>query len=187
MDNSASYNFNKLYQAYYNRCFLFARSYVHDDLVAEDIASESLIRLWELTQEQLLDNPLKMLYTISRNKALDHLRHEKVRQEALATISDLSRRELEIRISTLEAGDPQKIFAADIQRIVEGTLAALPPQTRQIFEMYRFRNQPKSEIAARYQITVKGVDYHLSKAMSALRENLGDYFPFFLYFIINIF
>ena len=35
-------DFAKVYERNYKRSFLFAKSYVHDDLVAEDIAAESL-------------------------------------------------------------------------------------------------------------------------------------------------
>ena len=36
-------DFAKVYERNYKRSFLFAKSYVHDDLVAEDIAAESLL------------------------------------------------------------------------------------------------------------------------------------------------
>ena len=44
MDNIS---FSELYTQYYKRSFLFAKSYVRDEMAAEDIASESLIQLWE--------------------------------------------------------------------------------------------------------------------------------------------
>ena len=187
MDNLNSSNFKKFYIAYYDRCFLFAKSYVHNDLVAEDIASESLIKLWELSEVEEIENPLKLLYVISKNKALDYLKHEKIKQEALISISEHTQRELEIRISTLEASNPDKIFSNDIQNIVHTTVSNLPEQTRKIFEMSRFKNMQKKDIANYFSITIKGVDYHISKALSSLRENLKDYFPALLYFLINIF
>lgn len=184
MENLNSSNYKKFYTTYYDKCFLFAKSYVHNDLVAEDIASEALIKLWELSEIKEVDNPSRLLYVILRNKALDYLKHEKIRQDALISISDLAKRELEIRISTLEASDPDKIFSSDIQEILRTTMSTLPEQTRIIFEMSRFKNMPKQDIADYFGITVKGVDYHISKTLSALRENLKDYFPILLFFLI---
>ena len=40
-------SFNDIYTSYYKKSFFFAKSYVHNDLAAEDIASEALIKLWE--------------------------------------------------------------------------------------------------------------------------------------------
>lgn len=187
MENLNSSNFNRFYTYYYNRCFLFAKSYVHDDLVAEDIASEALIKLWELSETGEIENPLKLLYVILKNKALDYLKHEKIKQDALTLISTHTKRELEIRISTLEASNPDKIFANDIQEILQSTISKLPEQTRKVFEMSRFKNMQNKEIAEYFDISVKGVDYHISKALSSLRENLKDYFPISFLFLFNIF
>lgn len=177
MDRLDTLNFKDIYILHYDRCFLFTKSYVHDDQAAEDITSESLIKLWELSKEREIENPLRLLYTILKNKSLDYLRHERVKNEALESMSARARRELEIRISTLEAGNPDKIFAGDIQEILRATILGLPGQTREVFEMHRFKNMSKKEIADHFNISVKGVDYHISRSLAALKESLKDYFP----------
>ncbi len=48
--------FHGLYTEYFRKSFLFVKSYVHDDLVAEDIVSESLIKLWEELKEVETDH-----------------------------------------------------------------------------------------------------------------------------------
>ncbi|MDH6307091.1 RNA polymerase sigma-70 factor (ECF subfamily) [Dysgonomonas sp. PFB1-18] len=187
MDSLNSSNYKTFYVTYYDRCFLFAKSYVHNDLVAEDIASETLIKLWELSTIEEIENPSRLLFVILKNKALDYLKHEKIKQSALESMSTSADRELEIRISTLEASNPDKIFADDIQNILRATIATLPEQTQKIFEMSRFKDVSKKDIADHFGISVKGVDYHISKALSSLRENLKDYFPIFLLLFINDF
>lgn len=181
MDNLKGAEFKKFYTAYYQRCFLFAKSYVHDDWVAEDISSGALVKLWEMSQEKSVDNPGYILFAMLRNKALDYLRHQHVEESVLSTLSDYGKRELEIRVSTLGATNPDKIFANDIQRIIRNTLAKLPEQTREVFEMNRFRNLSKKEIGDKLGISIKGVDYHIAKALKLLRENLEDYFPIILF------
>jgi RNA polymerase sigma-70 factor (ECF subfamily) len=184
MDNLNTSGFKSFFVSYYNRCFLFVKSYVHDDWAAEDIASEALIKLWEMTKLQEIENPKTLLFTIMKHKALDYLKHESIKQDALTSLADYSKRELDIRISTLDACNPETIFATDIQEIIHTTLSNLPEQTRKIFEMNRFQNQSKKEIAEKLEISIKGVDYHISKALKSLRENLQDYFPLvvFLFF-----
>jgi len=187
MHNLNSSNFKTFYTFHYDRCFLYTKSYVHNDLVAEDITSEALIKLWELSKAEEIENPLRLLYVILKNKSLDYLKHEKIKNKAFESISIYAQRELEIRISTLEASNPDKIFASDIQNILRSTISNLPEQTRMIFEMSRFRNMSKKEIAEHFDITVKGVDYHISKSLSFLKENLKDYFPILLYTCVNVF
>ena len=180
MNSIDSSNFKNIYTEYYKKCFLFAKSYVHDDMAAEDIASEALIKLWEIGKSQDLGHPMPTLFVILKNKALDYLKHEAVKQKFIKSVTDWGKRELDIRISTLEAADPEKIFTKDIQKIIDDTISKLPEQTRAIFEMNRYQNLSKKEIAEIYGISVKGVDYHISKALGSLRENLKDYLPFSL-------
>lgn len=182
MSNFENLDFKGFYELYYKRCLLFARSYVHDDWVAEDIASGALVKLWEMSREKTVDNPRIILFTILRNKALDYLKHQQIKENTLSALSEYGIRELEIRISTLEATNPDKIFAKDIQRIIRQTLAKLPEQTRLVFEMNRFQNLSKKEIGEKLGITIKGVDYHISKALKCLKQSLRDYFPVIVFF-----
>lgn len=183
MAESRVFNFNDFYKKYYRKTFLFAKSYVHDSFTAEDIASESLISLWEIIQKNEIQYPATFLFSIVRNKAIDHLRHELVKQEALSKMSDVGLRELNTRISTLEACDPEKMYSDEIQQIIDNTLNTLSETTRQAFEMSRFQSLSREEIAQALGMTVKGVEYHLSRALSALRVNLKDYLPLFIFLL----
>ena len=59
----AQINFNSIYTAYYRKAFLFTLSYVHNDLVAEDIVSEAIIYLWELSKEREIPSVEAILIT----------------------------------------------------------------------------------------------------------------------------
>ena len=161
------HNFNTLYTKFYRKSFLFTKSYVHDECIAEDIVSDVLIKLWEILKEKEIEHIEALLLTTLKNKSLDHLKHEAVKTEALRT---------------LEACNPEDIFSTEVQQIVTATLALLPEQTRRVFEMSRFENKTNKEIAEELQLTVKGVEYHITKALKPLRENLKDYLPLFYFY-----
>lgn len=185
MSQTDIHSFNALYTRYYRKAFLFTKSFVHDESVAEDIVSESLIKLWENQKEENTDHTDALLLTILKNKSLDHLKHEAIKAEAIHSMSNLNQRELEIRISTLQACDPEEIFSEEVKKIIADTLATLPEQTRRIFVMSRFQNKSNKEIAEELGITVKGVEYHITKALKPLRISLKDYLPI-LYFLLLI-
>lgn len=160
---------------------MFAKSYVHDAWAAEDIASEALTSLWEIMKKNEIHHPLTFLFSIVKNKSIDYLRHELTHQEALAMMSDVGMRELNTRISTLEACDPEIIYSNEVQHIIESTLSTLPERTREVFLMSRYQNLSKQEIATALGITTKGVEYHLANALKSLRVSLKDYLPLFYY------
>ena len=177
-------NFNIIYERNYQRSFMFAKSYVHDDMIAEDIVSDSLVKYWRLISTQKGEATEALLLSILRNKALDYLRHKAVHDAAIENLQEIKKRELSIRISTLEAWDPEEIFREEIRTILQRTLQSLPEQTRRIFEMSRFENKTVKEIAIETNLTVKGVEYHITKTLKVLRINLKDYLPLF-YFLFS--
>ena len=68
MANPDSNNFNSLYTKYYRKAFLFTKSYVHDEAVAEDIVSESFIKLWEKLKQEEIDYSDYLLLSILKTK-----------------------------------------------------------------------------------------------------------------------
>lgn len=183
MKHTAS-SFNEIYTSYFRRSYLFAKSYVHDDLAAEDIASESLIKLWQRVKEQPMEESdlLPFLLTILKNKALDYLRHEEVKLAAMENMAEWQRQELAYRQMSLEACNPDSIFSEEIQTLIRETMDRLSPQTREVFRLSRFENKSNREIAEALGISVKGVEYHISKALQLFRVSLKDYLPLFYFF-----
>lgn len=176
-------DFQELYDSWYRKSFTFAKAYVQDAMVAEDIVSEALVKLWKMMSEKEIEYPQALLLTLLKNKALDHLRRETMRQTIEEELADAYQRELTIRISTLEACNPEDMFSSEVQEIINRTLASLPEQTRIIFEMSRYDGLAVKEIARQNGITPKAVEYHITRSLKALRGNLKDYLPllFFLF------
>ncbi|WP_099146973.1 RNA polymerase sigma-70 factor [Bacteroides sp. KFT8] len=179
----AQINFNSIYTAYYRKSFLFALSYVHNEQVAEDIVSEAIIHLWEQGKEHEIVSVEAMLITYIRSKALNHLKHIQVQENAFQTLLDRGQRELEIRISTLEACDPNEILSEELRTKVYALLKGMPEKTRIAFIRDRLEGKSHKEIAEELGISVKGVEYHISRAVKMLRDNLKDYAPFLIFFI----
>lgn len=175
-------SFNDVYTKYYKSSFLFAKSYVHDDMAAEDIASESLISLWQVMKKETVDNPPNLLLVILKNNALNYLKHQAIHLKAMESFSSKMIRDLNYRIATLDACNPDEVFSSEISEIVTKTLASLPEQTRRIFEMSRYENLSAKEIAEQLSISTKSVEYHITKALKALRLTLKDYL--FFYFLL---
>lgn len=115
------------------------------------------------------------MLTIIKNKSLNYLEHEQVRMRAEEAINTHKQRELDLRIATLEACEPESIFNTEIQRIVYKTLEQLPEQSRHIFILSRYHNAPNKKIAEQLGISIKSVEFHITKALKLLRLELKDY------------
>lgn len=91
-------------------------------------------------KDRNIETPEMLLVTIIRNKALDYLRHKAICISAKQNIEQKYQRELNLRISSLEACNPDDIFSSEIVNIINDTIAKLPEQTRTIFKLSRFEN-----------------------------------------------
>ena len=187
MSGNANFKtFNELFTNYQKQFIRFAESYVHDTAVAEDIVVDAFMYYWE-NKNRLDENtniPAYILTSI-KHKCLNHLEHLLVKKATSEKIITHTEWELQTRISTLEAFDPQEVFTQEIQDIVDKTLSALPLQTQRIFTMSRDEHLSHIEIAQQLGITTKGVEFQISKALKALRHNLKDYLSISL-FLLNI-
>ena len=173
--------FSSIFEQFKKPYTLFAHSYVKDMNEAEDIYMEVMMRLWE-NRKELPDDihyPSYILTAI-KNRALNFLRQQNTITEKNENITVHQFRELNFRISSLEACDPTELFTNEIQQIVEETLTNMAAYTRLVFLMSRYENKTNKEIAQELNISIKNVEYHISKALKALRKNLKDYLPFFL-------
>lgn len=174
-------DFGELYRNWYSKSYYFTKSYVQDEMVAEDIVSEALVKFWKLSSEKEIEYPQALLLTLLKNKSLDFLRHESLRMGVEEELADAYKREFDVRISTLEDCNPNDIFSNEIQEIIEQTLSLLPEQTRHIFEMSRYEGLSVKEIAVKNNLTPKAVEYHITRSLKALRESLKDYLPLFIF------
>lgn len=174
--------FNQLFADYQGRFIRFANIYVRDIAVAEDFTIEALMQYWENRNTLKADsNVPAYILTIIKNKCINYLQHIQVRDDASEHLKNHAEWELNTRISTLEACNPEELFTAEAQEIVNKTLATLPEQTRRIFIMSRYENKPYKEIAETLGMTTKGVEYHISQALKKLHANLKDYIPLLVF------
>ena len=174
--------FNQLFSEYQGRFIRFAQTYVRDLAVAEDFTTEALMYYWEKRDSLPNDtNVPAYILVIIKHKCLNYLQHLEVREEASERMKSYAEWELKTRLVTLQACDPDELFTAEAQAIVDRTLAGMPKQTREIFIMSRYQNKSYKEIAALTGMTTKGVAFHINKVLKVLRVNLKDYFPVFIY------
>lgn len=173
--------FSKLFEQYKESFILFANSYVRDKNAAEDIYMEAIIQYWEKRKELPADtNIAAYILTCIKHKALNYLRHLNIKTDVEDELYEHRTRELNFRITSLEACDPSELYTEEIGMLIRQTLDELPEQTRRVFHKSRWENKTNKEIAAELGLNIKTVEFHISKALKLFRLRLKDYLPLFL-------
>ncbi|MDR2469498.1 MAG: RNA polymerase sigma-70 factor [Tannerella sp.] len=181
--------FNRLYHDCRSRFIHFAETYVDDTATAEDIVMDSLMYYWENRHTLKHENNLPAyLLKVIKHKCINHLQRERVREEVEKQILRQENWELNLRLTTLNACNPEKLFADEIRQIINRTLAALPQQSRNIFIWSKYENRTNQEIANALHLSIKSVEYHITKVLKQLRAALKDYLIlFFLLMCFRVF
>lgn len=167
--------FNDLYKEYYRRSFLFAKSFVHVDEVSEEIASDALISLWEKMKQEDIYSPKDFLFRVIKCKSLDYLKHQALHLKLFESIDDWEYQDLSIRMSSLEEINSEDILSSELTRLIKEAINKLPEKTKKVFIMSRFDGLSGKEIAIKTGISAKGVEYHITKALRILSDELKDY------------
>lgn len=170
--------FNHIYSDYRARYIRFASSYIYNKEDAEDIVAESLTYYWENRKNlQNVQNVPLYILIIIKNKCLDYLQRQRTWNNITETLLSNKEWELQTRISSLEECDPEYLFSEEIQNLIKRTLNQLPSKTNRIFIMNRYEGKNYFTIAQEMNLSIKSIEYHISKALEALRKNLKDYLP----------
>lgn len=65
---------------------------------------------------------------------------------------------------------------ADLQRVVNEVLEKMPEKTIEVFRMSRYENKSVREIATHLNLTEKAVEYHITKSLKFIKEQLDTYY-----------
>ena len=185
MDEKADIKrFNNIFVTHRDRYIRFAYSYTYNQETAEDLVTESLMYYWENRHrlEEVKDIPLYILVTL-KNKCLDYLQRERTWNNIAENLLSNKEWELQMRISSLEACEPETLFGNEVQELVNQALAKLPEKSRHIFIMSRYEGKNYQTIAKETNLSVKSIEFHISKALNLLRKELKDYLPCLLFLL----
>ena len=168
--------FSEIFRNDFVRLCHYANNFIFDMEICKDIVQDVYVRIWE-TDLNIYDEITlqKILFKSVKNKCLDFLKRQKVRNEY--------RYEILQRLVEYPSDDFKHYEVKELSLKIESVLKQLPEQTYRIFDKSRVGGKTYSDIADAMGISVKTVEFHISKALSALRTGLKDYLPAVLYLL----
>lgn len=157
-----------IYDRYWALLYRHARKMLQNDEEAKDVVQEVFMVLWTKLSTSGINQPLAaFLYTATRNKVLDYIKHSKVKAKYLASLQH----EME---SQLQPPDGL-VRERQLARQIESEIQFLPPKMREIFVMSRREYKSYKEISEYLQISDKTVKKQVSNALHILKARLGAF------------
>ena len=167
--------FDLVFTFYFSGLCAFANRYVNNPEAAEDLVQDVFVRLWLSDCLPEVKTSLKSyFFTCVKNRALDYIKHE--------TIKGKYAERFKLKTEVILPDEMWEFTESELREIIHSALQQLPPRTREIFEMSRFKGYSNDQISGSLKISKRTVEVQISNALKVLRKELKDYLPVFLFF-----
>jgi len=179
-------NFENLYLSYFSKIKHFAKVYVISEEDAENIVQDVFTELWENRNTRFeYTNLVAYLFTSTKNKCLNFLRHKTIVQESSDKIQEEYNLTLQASLNSLEALDVDLSSSQDMGEVLKSALDALPDRCRQIFVMNKLEGKKQKEIATILNISINTIETQMGIAYKHLRKELKNYLPLMIFMFFD--
>ncbi|MGV8090550.1 MAG: RNA polymerase sigma-70 factor [Mangrovibacterium sp.] len=168
--NGKYYLFEYFFNKYYPGLCVYACRMVQSKSSAEDIVQDFFIRLWEDKNNLVINTSVRSYFLRSvHNRCLNFL-----------NLNNLKKAHHDYQLSHLsqDAILQYPLLDFELESRLQKAIESLPDGIRETFMMNRLEGLTYQEIADKEGVTVKAIEYRMSKALTLLRKDLQDYLPF---------
>jgi RNA polymerase sigma-70 factor (ECF subfamily) len=150
------------FKRFYLENFTSIRTYIYakcaDIALAEDIAQEAFLRLWNQKDKVSLEKAKSFVFTVSGNLFIDHIRHEKVKNGF--------NHGFEIKH---EIENPHFLIEMnEFKQKLESTIQAMPKGAREVFLLNRIEKLTYQQIADSLGLSIKAIEKRMQKALEIM-------------------
>ena len=161
--------FDTIFRTWYAPLVRVATYMLHDTGIAEEIVQDVLLEVWRRRETLAFEQePRRYLMRATRNRALNHVRHEAVAARAAAR---------DISEEAHAATAPAIVDAAELEVAIAQAVSTLPDRCRAVFELSRRHSMSYAQIAEALDIAPKTVENQMGKALRMLRVALASWLP----------
>lgn len=167
--------FEFVFKTYQPRLRAYASRFITSPDDLNDILQDCFVRLWENRERLTRISISSLLYTMVRNACLNFLRHQMVANQY--SFDELPQQQGAEQLYSLifNHNAEEELVYEELRRQINEVLDSLPEQSKTIFKMSREEDLLNREIAERLGISVKTVEYHITKVLCALRSLASKY------------
>jgi len=163
--NSDPVSFKIIYRLHWKRLFDLACHIMQDEADAEDVVQDVFCSLWYRRQQLQIKTALEnYLVKAVKYTAFFYLKMQAARRNAA-----LPEEVLPSPVNSTE----ESLFYKELETMMNRLLGTLPFKTRRIFSLSRFQGLTYPEIASEMGVSVKTVEYHISKVLRRLSARRG--------------
>lgn len=164
--------FEHLFHQSYERVYFYLLKKTRSEYLAEEATQLTFIKLWQYRKN--LDEEISFdtqLFRIVRTTMIDLLRKQKIKKIHTENITQKA-----------TSNDVwENVMLHELKGRLVISMQQMPPVRRKVFELSRFKGLSNKEIASHLSISVKAVEFHITKALRYLKQVL----PVFIFLLLQ--
>lgn len=154
--------FTELYNRYWEKLLFIAWNHTRDKYLAEDIIHEVFMSLWKEKNNFEILSVGAFLATKVKFVVFKHYRKQQRREKLAETNLVFAKASL----------DEEKLDALFLKEYIDGIIETLPEKCKMAFKYSRYSGLKNAEIAAEMNISEKGVEANLTRALKIIKQHL---------------
>jgi RNA polymerase sigma-70 factor (family 1) len=169
--------FTEIYHRYWERLVATGYYYTRTKQAAEEIVNDVLMGLWLRREDLVIRSLSAYLGTAVKFAVFKAMARKKRREEILAGHATHGETHNETE---------QQLDARFLEEYVQGIVEQLPEKARLVFTYSRQEDLSVREIAGKMNLSPKSVEYHMTKALKAIRDSIRKINFFLLTVLIAV-
>jgi len=153
-----------LLDAFWEPLTRYASRVLNDFDAADDVVQDVFVRVWARRREWKGGSVRALLFTLTRNAALDELRRRNSRARLVLVSIPHAPRHQPTPVELLEGNE--------VRAFVDRAVQELPARRREVFDLVYLRGLSYQEVADIMGISVKTVGNQMTSALRQLRQVL---------------
>lgn len=161
--------FSRFYDQYSKLLFSIAFKVLNDSKEAEDVLQEVFLQVWDKAghYDSRLGKPVSWVVTLTRNKAIDHIRSSQRR----AKLMEQAATEMAVQ-SDVAATANESVRGQESAQLISSAVSELPADQRKAIEMAFFSGLTQNEISETLKEPLGTIKARIRRGMLKLRDRL---------------
>lgn len=166
-----------LFDTYYKELTRYGIKIIGNSEAAEEIVQDIFVSVWKNREKSKIEVVRSYLSRAVKNRCINYINKNHPMHENIESSMHVSSND-----SPLEGME-----SSDLQKALVEAEKRLPKKTALIFALSRHTELTYPQISAELSISVKTVEYHMSKALKSMRDFLNESGALFLLLLLKFF
>lgn len=169
--------FKQLFEKYYAPFCIYAKRYINDSTLREDLVSDAFTSLWSKRDDIDFNEDTIIAYikTSVKNNCLNYIKHQSY---------ELNYAEQCLNNQEIFANSPDCVYTLkELYERLNKSLEKLPQSYQEVFIKLFYEGKTHSKIASEMNISIKTVDRYKTKVIQELSKEFKEYLPLLILII----